>query len=141
MTNSNYIYHLERKNNSWKKITFTTYLDAFEFIQYNALHSVGILYKIRIKQLTFSQKYIAFNTQANIFLNNSSFRNIDPINIIANTRSELYLNLRILLKSKQIRKARKDDFLSFYGFKEKAELLKLEIGTFLKKQALKNLIT
>ena len=43
--------------------------------------------------------------------------------------------------SKAIRKARKDDFLSFYGFKEKAELLKLEIGTFLKKQALKNLIT
>ena len=42
---------------------------------------------------------------------------------------------------KQIRNARKDDFLSFYGFKEKAELLKLEISTFLKKQALKNLIT
>ena len=132
MTNSNYIYHLDRKNNSWRKVTFATYLETFEFILDNSLHSIGILYNINVQQLTFSQKYILFNAQAHIFLNNVFLRNIDPISIIANTSSELYLNLRILIKSKQIRNARKDDFLSFYGFKRKLNYLSWKLALFLR---------
>ena len=69
MTNSNYIYHLDRKNNSWRKVTFATYLETFEFILDNSLHSIGILYNINVQQLTFSQKYILFNAQAHFFEN------------------------------------------------------------------------